>query len=191
VLPVNALENWFCSTAYWRRVTQKQVLPWMFSGTSVGDHVLEIGAGPGAATQELRRMAAHVTSLEWSHAFAANLAAQDRSGNGDVVQGDAAALPFADNSFSSAIAVLVLHHLRSSEQQDQAFREIYRVLRPGGVFFAVEIPDGWFQRAIHWKSRFVPVPAGGVSARLASAEFCRVSVASRPGGFGLQAFKSS
>ncbi len=133
---MNRLENWFCSTGYWRRVTQKQVLPWIISGASLGDHVLEIGAGPGAATPELRRLARRVTSLEWSHAFAANLAAREGDSNGSVLQGDAATLPFANESFSSAVAVLVLHHLRSCEQQDQALCEIYRVLRPGGVLLA-------------------------------------------------------
>jgi ubiquinone/menaquinone biosynthesis C-methylase UbiE len=186
---VNALENWFCSTAYWRRVTREQVLPWIISGAPLGDHVLEIGTGPGAGTQELRRLAARVTSLEWSHAFAASVAAQDRDGNGSVLQGDAATLPFANESFSSVIAVLVLHHLRSVEQQDLAFREIFRVLRPGGVFFAGEIPDGWVQRAIHWRSTFVPVRPATIPARSAAAGFSHVSVASRRAGFKFQVFK--
>ncbi len=186
---VNSLENWFCSTAYWRRVTQKQVLPWIVSGAPLGDHVLEIGSGPGAATQELRRLASRVTSLEWSHAFAADLAALDLNGQGCVLQGDAATLPFANESFSSAIAVLVLHHLRSRELQDRALCEVYRVLRPGGVFFAAEIPDGWLQRAIHWKSTFVPLASAAMPARLAAAGFSHMTMASRRAGFQFQAFK--
>jgi ubiquinone/menaquinone biosynthesis C-methylase UbiE len=186
---MNALENWFCSTEYWRRVTQMQVLPSMLSGSSLGEHVLEIGAGAGAATKELRRRGAQVTSLEWSHAFAARLAV--RVGDGSVVQGDAAVLPFVDASFSSAIAVLVLHHLRSTEQQDLAFREIHRVLRPGGVFFAFEIPDGWLPRVVHWRSTFVPLQSATVPARLAAAGFSRATMASRRPGFQFQAFKRS
>jgi len=42
-------------------------------------------------------------------------------------------------NFSSAIAVLVLHHLRSRKQQDRAFAEVRRVLQPGAHFFAFEI----------------------------------------------------
>ena len=119
---MNALENWFCSTAFWRRATQQDLLPWMISGASLGDHVLELGSGPGAATEELRRRALRVVSLEYSHGFAANLAARPLRGNGCVLQGDAAALPFAHKSFSSAIAVLVITTtLRSSEQQERAF----------------------------------------------------------------------
>jgi ubiquinone/menaquinone biosynthesis C-methylase UbiE len=187
---MNALENWFCSTAFWRYVTQRQLLPWILSGSELGDQVLEIGAGPGAATDELRRRAARVTSLEYDHAFAAGLAARQRNNHGSVLRGDATALPFADRSFSSAIAVLVFHHLRSSEQQDKAFAEICRVLRPGGRFFAFEIQDGWLQHVIHRSSTFVPVRPASVPARLTAAGFSRVTVDFRRSGFRLRALRA-
>ncbi len=186
---MNALENWFCSTAFWQRITQKQLLPWIISGQTLGDHVLELGSGPGAGTPELRRRVPRVTSLEYSHAFAANLAARDIGGNGSVLQGDASALPFAEKSFSSAIAVLMLHHLRSNEQQERAFREVLRVLRPGGIFLAFEIQDGWFNRAIHRNSTFVPVAPAAIPTRLATAGFSQVTVDVRRGGFRFQARK--
>lgn len=187
---MNALENWFCSTAFWRRATQQDLLPWMISGASLGDHVLELGSGPGAATEELRRRALRVVSLEYSHGFAANLAARPLRGNGCVLQGDAAALPFASESFSSAIAVLVFHHLRSSEQQERAFREVFRVLRPGGIFFGVEIADGWLQRAVHWRSTFVAIHPRTISDHLAAAGFSQINVDFRPGVFSFRGVRA-
>jgi ubiquinone/menaquinone biosynthesis C-methylase UbiE len=187
---MNVLENWFCSTSFWRQVTQRKLLPWMLSGSELGEHLLEIGAGPGAATEELRRRAARVTSLEYSHAFAVGLLARRCVGNGGVLQGDAAALPFADGSFSSAIAVLVLHHLGSGELQDRAFAEICRVLRPGGIFFAFEIQAGWLQHAIHRNSTFAPVAPASIPARLTAAGFSRVTVDLRRGGFRLRAMRA-
>jgi SAM-dependent methyltransferase len=187
---VNVLENWFCSTSFWRRVTQRRLLPWVVSGAELGDHVLEIGAGPGAATDELRRRAARITSLEYSHAFAAGLAARRRDANSSVVRGDAAVLPFADGRFSSAIALLVLHHLCSDELQDRAFREVHRVLRPGGFFFAFEIHDGRLQRAIHRHSTFVPVAAASLPVRLTAAGFSQVTVDIRRGGFRVRAMRA-
>ena len=103
---------------------------------------------------------------------------------------DAAALPFADGSFSSAIAVLVLHHLTSGELQDRAFAEIFRVLRPGGIFFAFEIQEGRLQHAIHRNSTFVPVAPASIPARLTAAGFSRVTVDLRRGGFRLRAMRA-
>jgi ubiquinone/menaquinone biosynthesis C-methylase UbiE len=187
---VNRFENWFCASSYWRRMTRKQIIPWLLSGTDLGEHVLEIGAGPGAATEELRKRAGRVTSIDYSYAFAAGLAPRIQSANGDVLQGDASALPFADKTFSAAIAVLVLHHLKSQELQERAFAEIFRVLRPGGVFLAVEIQDGWLQRIGHIRSTFVPVRPSSVPERLAAPGFSNVSVDFLRSAYRLRALRA-
>src|SRR5256886_318722 len=118
---MNRLENWFCSTRLWRRISEKQILPWLLSDATLGSHVLEVGAGAGAGTRELQRRAARVTSLEYDHRLARKLAAQDRAGAdvvqgagivqgpriaqpASVVQGDAAMLPFANQTFSAVVA---------------------------------------------------------------------------------------
>jgi SAM-dependent methyltransferase len=188
---MNRFENWFCASSFWRYVTCRRLLPWILAGSELGDHVLEIGAGPGAATEELRRRAVRVTSLEYDHSFAASLAARQLGNRGAVLQGDAAALPFPNEIFSSVIAVLVLHHLRSREVQDRTFAEIVRVLRPGGVFLAFEIPDGWLQRVGHIRSTFVPVVPATVSARLTTAGFSRVTVDFRRGAFRVRALRAA
>jgi len=187
---MNRIENWFCASSFWRYVTRRQLLPWLLQSTELGDHVLELGAGPGAATGELRRRTARVTSLEYELAFATQLRARVSGTNAAVVQGDAAALPFRDSTFSSAIAILMLHHMRASQEQDKAFEEIYRVLRPGGVFLALEIPDGWFPRVIHTKSKFVPVQPNSAIARLMTAGFSSVTTASRRGSFRIRALRA-
>ena len=60
---MNRFENWFCSSWLWRSVSERKLLPWMLSGYALGDHVLEVGSGPGAITDELSRRAGRVTSL--------------------------------------------------------------------------------------------------------------------------------
>lgn len=215
---MNRLENWFCSSSFWRAMTRREVLPWVLQGAELGEHVLEIGAGPGAGTEELRKRAPRVTSLEYSHEFAAGIARRDFQGTGGdgenqvaneraraggrsrdvitgcenaaVVQGDASALPFPDKTFSAAIAVLVLHHLKSQEAQDRAFTEVFRVLRPGGVFLAMDIPDGWLHRVAHIRSTFVPLAPAIVPARLATAGFSNVQIACRSGAFRVQAIRA-
>ena len=187
---MNAYETWFCGSWFWRWVTRRQLLPWVLQGSELGEHVLELGAGPGAATEELARLAGRVTSLEFDHLFAAKLGARMNGSNAAVIQGDAAVLPFADGTFSSAIAILMLHHLHSTELQDRAFAEIWRVLRPGGIFLAFEIQDGWTHRVGHIRSTFVPVIPASAFARLTTAGFSKVTVDFRSGGFRIRALRA-
>jgi ubiquinone/menaquinone biosynthesis C-methylase UbiE len=182
---MNRLENWFCASGFWRSLTEEKWLPLALEGVSLGDHVLEVGAGPGAATRALAARTRRVTSLEYSHKFCVNL--REKIGAAGVVQADAAILPFRDHSFSSAIAVLVLHHLLSREAQDRAFAEIKRVLRPGGVFIAIEIDDSWLARVLHIRSTFVPVAADQLARRLHAAGFSNAQITHRSGGFLLRA----
>ena len=184
---MNALENWFCGSAFWRYLTRRQLLPWMLQGADLGEHVLELGAGTGTATLELARFTQRVTSLEYNRKSAATLAERARNSNARAIQGDASALPFASQAFSSAIAILMFHHLKTSELQDRAFAEIFRVLRPGGILLVFEIPDGWFHRVEHFKSTFVPLRPASVSARLTAAGFSHTRVDIRGGGFRIGA----
>ncbi len=187
---MNRFENWFCGSLLWRRATERKILPWMISGYKLGDSVLELGAGPGATTEELRRRAARVTSLEYDRSFAARLGARFAHSNVGVLQGDAASLPFSDGAFSSVIAVLVLHHLKSQEQQEKAFAEIHRVLRPGGAFLAMEIGDGWLQRVGHIKSTFVPLAPATAFARLTSLGFSKIVVDMKSSAFRICALRA-
>jgi SAM-dependent methyltransferase len=187
---MNRYETWFCGSRLWRWVTRRQLLPWILQGSELGDHLLELGAGPGAATVELASRSARVTSLEYDHAFAAMLGARLNGASVAVIRGDAAMLPFSDGTFSSAIAILMLHHLRSGELQDRAFAEIARVLRPGGVFLAFQIQDGWLHRVGHVRSTFVPVAPASAFARLTAAGFSNVTVDIRRGGYRIRALRA-
>lgn len=184
---MNSFEKWFCGSALWRSLTGRQLLPWVLSDAHLGDHLLELGAGPGAATIELARRVPRVTSVEYDHGLAVKLRRRANLSNVRVIEGDAAALCFADGTFSSAISVLMLHHLKSVELQDRAFAEIRRVLRPGGIFLALDISDGWMQRVSHMQSTFVPLDPSTAPERLESAGLSRVSIESRSGAFLVRA----
>jgi ubiquinone/menaquinone biosynthesis C-methylase UbiE len=186
---MNLYETWFCGSGLWRWVTRRQLLPWMLQGSQLGEHVLELGAGTGAATGELSRLAGRVTSLEYDHNFAAKLRGRANHASLTVIQGDAATLPFSSGTFSSAIAILMLHHLRSNDLQDQAFKEIARVLRPAGVFLAFEIQDSWLNRVGHIRSTFVPVAPASVVARLKAAGFASAAIDLRSGGIRVRALR--
>lgn len=74
----------------------------------------------------------------------------------EFVAADAAALPFADASFDHAVAVALYHHLRGDAARAAGFRELFRVLVPGGEAFITV----WnrHQRRFHWYRREALVP---------------------------------
>lgn len=98
-----------------------------------GKAVLEVGSGAGAHSALFAQRGAEVTSLDITAnrvaATARKLDWVDTHGH-FVVQGDAESLPFHDGQFDIVYSNGVLHH---TPKTDAAIREVYRVLRPGGL----------------------------------------------------------
>lgn len=51
----------------------------------------------------------------------------------EIVDGDASAMPFQDNSFDVIFSSLVVHNMSTEEKRFQAIDEMMRVLKPGGI----------------------------------------------------------
>ena len=96
--------------------------------------MLELGPGPGLTTDLLRKRVPHLTAIEIDRQLAESLASRLNGGNVEVVKGDATEMPFANAQFSSSVCFTMLHHVHTPALQDQLLREVWRVLRPGGVF---------------------------------------------------------
>jgi SAM-dependent methyltransferase len=76
-----------------------------------------------------------------------------------------------EDSFSSAACFSILHHMPTAALQDRLFEEIYRVLRPGGLFVGQESLDLESIRAGHANDVFTPVDPDDLVHRLASVGF--------------------
>jgi SAM-dependent methyltransferase len=103
--------------------------------------------------------------------LAESLGSRLRGGNVAVVNGDATAMPFSDEHFSSGLSFTMLHHVPSRELQDQVLREVWRVLKPGGIFVGSDSLDGWRMRLIHIGDTLVPIDPVTFGARLVAAGF--------------------
>ena len=104
-----------------------------FAGIRPGHHVLDVGCGPGALTEELLATVGDgsVSAVDPSESFVA--AARARYPGVDARQATAEALPFPDNAFDAALAQLVVHFMADPVA---GLREMARVTRRGGVVAA-------------------------------------------------------
>ena len=100
-----------CRSPEWAAHLQAQILPVVTAGVSLGQDMLEIGPGPGAATTWLQQRVAHLTVLDADEAAAARLAARYPDSNITVNIGDATQLPLGDESFDSVSSFTMLHHV--------------------------------------------------------------------------------
>jgi len=107
------------------------------------DSVLDVGCNVGAWLADCRRRypKARLAGIE-PNGDALAIAKQRLPGV-ELHEGGAQALPFADASFSVATCVEVMEHVPTA-LREQAFREIHRVLRPGGRLIMTVPHAGWF-----------------------------------------------
>jgi ubiquinone/menaquinone biosynthesis C-methylase UbiE len=105
-----------------------------------GAAILEVAPGPGYFSIEMARLNRfHVTGLDISHTFVdiARENARQAGVSVDFQQGDAASMPFADESFDLIICQAAF---KNFSQPGKAINEMHRVLRSGGVAI---IQDMW------------------------------------------------
>jgi SAM-dependent methyltransferase len=146
-------------------------VPWVVSGAELGQNVLELGPGPGLTTDLLRLLVGHITAIEVDPHLAESLRSRLRGSNVEVVTGDATAMPFAESWFSGGVAFTMLHHVPSPELQDKLLREVWRVLKPGGVFVGSDSLQSLFMRIIHIGDTLVPIAPERFGVRLEEAGF--------------------
>jgi ubiquinone/menaquinone biosynthesis C-methylase UbiE len=96
-----------------------------------GEHVLEIGCGPGLALAAAARgPAARITGVDPSPVMVAQARRRSRRlAHVTVLEAGAEALPVADASVDRALAVNSLSHW---SERGRGLAELARVLRPGG-----------------------------------------------------------
>jgi SAM-dependent methyltransferase len=138
-------------------------------GVRGGDSVLDLGCGFGRHAFEAARRGAIVVALDAGRdevrgvraTFAAMVDAGELSGDtlAVAVQGDALALPFADETFDRVICSEVLEHIPDDLG---AMAELARVLRRGGTM-AITVPRRGPER-INWalSDEYHNVPGGHI-----------------------------
>jgi len=155
---------------------ETRILPWVLDGVDLGAEVLEIGPGPGVTTDLLRQRATNLTCVEIDDALAGALARRMEGGNVKVVRGDATAMTFPGASFDTAVCFTMLHHVSSATLQDRLLGEVWRVLRPGGVFAGVDSRYSRGFALLHLFDTMVVVDPETFPQRLEAAGFTDIEV---------------
>lgn len=101
-----------------------------------GRDILEIGSGRGETVLELAECGGTVTGIDLSEVAVANaqVRAKELRVDAQFFAMDAEATEFADDAFDIICGGAILHHL----DIERAYREISRLLRPGGYAIFVE-----------------------------------------------------
>jgi SAM-dependent methyltransferase len=99
--------------------------------------VLDLGCGTGKDSLYFARKGHDVTAMDFSESAMRALQdiARERKLDIRCINGDSTApLPFADRTFDAVYAHLSLHYFDDATTA-AVFKEVHRVLKPGGLFF--------------------------------------------------------
>jgi ubiquinone/menaquinone biosynthesis C-methylase UbiE len=186
---MNRVHGAICSSRWWARSVERELLPWGLSRLDLGDDVLEIGPGFGATTKLLADRPGALTALELEPSYCERLR-RELPERVEVTQGDATAMPFADGRFSAVVCFTMLHHVPSAAAQDLLLAEAARVLRPGGTFAGTDsLGTGLFFRLLHVGDTLVPIAPEGLAARLRAVGLIGEDIARSKRSFRFRAVK--
>jgi ubiquinone/menaquinone biosynthesis C-methylase UbiE len=104
-----------------------------------GAKILEVAPGPGYLSIELAKLRRFdITGLDISKTFV-QIAADNAKAEGVSVkfrEGNAAAMPFAENTFDQIVCCAAF---KNFTEPVRALQEMHRVLRPGGQAFVMDL----------------------------------------------------
>lgn len=97
-----------------------------------GQRVLEVGFGTGLAFLNLAEMYDEIYGIDLTASIPEVQSVFEPLGiRADLRQGSVLAMPYADETFDTVLLISILEHLKPHDLE-QAFHEIWRVLKPGG-----------------------------------------------------------
>ncbi len=163
-------------TPEWAAFLHEEVLPVVTHGVDLGDDLLEIGPGPGAATEWLRHRVRRVVALELDPAAAAALGERFAGTNVEAVAGDATALPYPEESFDTVGMFTMLHHVPTRAMQNAILAEALRTLKPGGTLIGSDSLASDQLHRHHEDDTYNPVEPGSFLIGLQTIGFGEITL---------------
>jgi 2-polyprenyl-3-methyl-5-hydroxy-6-metoxy-1,4-benzoquinol methylase/uncharacterized membrane protein YbhN (UPF0104 family) len=110
----------------------------VINGRCVGRRGLDVGCGQGAYVARMRAIGLDVDGIDASPGQV-KLASRNVGSDRAVRVGSVLEIPASNESYDFVYVINVLHHLGSLGEQQRAFTELFRILKPGGLLFVHEI----------------------------------------------------
>jgi SAM-dependent methyltransferase len=173
---MNENHSRLCPSPEWAAWLQGEVLPSLTAGVDLGSEMLEVGPGPGAATEWLRQKVKRLVTLEADEEAAAKLAAKYGGTNVEVTTGDGTEMTFADGSFDAVASFTMLHHVPTAARQNRLLAEALRVLRPGGVLIGSDSLASNDLHHFHVDDDYYPVEPAAFLTRLQTLGFGKITI---------------
>lgn len=146
--------------------------------------ILDIATGTGDMALLISRLTGsrHITGIDLSEGMLEvgrrKVAAASLSDTITLLQADSLAMPFADDSFD---AITVAYGVRNFADLEAGYREMLRVLRPGGKVVVLELstPTGFITRPLYklYTSRIIPLAGRLVSHDVRAYSYLPESIA--------------
>ncbi|MGV0625831.1 class I SAM-dependent methyltransferase [Mycolicibacter minnesotensis] len=174
-MAMNLLHRLCCSSQYWARSVERELLPWSLAEVDLGDNTLEIGPGYGANMACLVNMTPRLTAVELDLPLTERLQAKYGT-QAHIINGDGTATGLPAAEFSSVVCFTMLHHVPTPQLQDRLFAEAFRLLKPGAVFAGSDGVHSPMFRLMHVRDTYNPVSPATLPERLSRAGFGDVQV---------------
>jgi len=165
-----------CTSPEWAEHIQTEILPVLTRDVDLGDDMLEIGPGPGAATDWLRHRVARLTAVEIDETAAALLADRYAGTEVKIVTGSGAELMYPDGSFDSVGCFTMLHHVPTIAAQNKILSEAFRVLRPGGTLIGSDSLPSTDLHKFHAGDTYNPIEPATLLSRLQTLGFAEITL---------------
>jgi len=165
-----------CTSPEWAEHIQSEILPVLTRDVELGADMLEIGPGPGAATDWLRHKVGRLTAVEIDEAAAAVLADRFADTQVEVVTGSGTDLRYPANSFDSVGCLTMLHHVPTLALQNKILSEAFRVLRPGGALIGSDSLPSTDLHEFHAGDTYNPIDPASLLSRLQTLGFAEITV---------------
>ncbi len=173
---MNAQHQRLCTSPEWEAHLQTTVLPAVTAGVALGQEMLELGPGPGAATDWLRTRVRRLVVVECERQSADALRARFEASNVEVLLGDATALPFGAGAFDSVAAFTMLHHVPTRPLQSRLLSEALRVLRPGGALVGSDSLHSDELHHFHYQDTYNPIEPATLLALFGAHGYVRITI---------------